>query len=311
MKRTILRVISVLLLLALILVSNLLDRQMERLDQQKAVADELLNEQRYGEAILAYGQLLQKTPVSWFGRDKAYLEQGMEGVLHSVDALLETLEGARYLADSGAIEGVLALATHPDVPASFREDLTARAAKGTAMLEAEAERIRREEEEREAQRRQGLLNEALEARAQGRLEEALELAKASGLQPELIEEIEAEIIQREDEGLEAEARAALDALNFTEALDLAEQIHDEALRETLRAEIIAAFDTDLAAKAREAIDVRQFTEAIAFSEQIHDETFRGEIVTEIDTALAEEVRKAIDAQQFTEATAIAEQVHDE
>ena len=140
MKRTILRVISVLLLLALIAASNLADRQMERLDRQKAVADELLNDQRYGEAIPAYGQLLQKTPVSWSGRDKTYLEQGMEGVLRSVDALLETLEGARYLADSGAIESVLALATHPDVPASFREDLAARAAKGTAMLEAEAER---------------------------------------------------------------------------------------------------------------------------------------------------------------------------
>ena len=315
MKRTILCVISVLLLLALILASNLLDRQMERLDQQKAVADGLLTDQRYGEAILAYGQLLQKTPVSWSGRDKAYLEQGMDGVLRSVDALLETLEGARYLADSGAIEDVLALATHPDVPASFREDLAARAAKGTAMLEAEAERIRREEEEREAQRRQGLLNEALEARAQGRLEEALELAKASGLQPELIEEIEAEILQKRDEELTAKAQAALDAMNYTGALDLAEQVHDEALRETLKTEIISKIDRDLTAETQEALDALKFSEALALAEQIHDETLRETLKTEImaesDKNLAAETQAALDALKFSEALALTEQIHDE
>ena len=315
MKRTILCVISVLLLLALILASNLLDRQMERLDRQKAVADGLLTDQRYGEAIPAYGQLLQKTPVSWSGRDKAYLEQGMDGVLRSVDALLETLEGARYLADSGAIEDVLALATHPDVPASFREDLAARAAKGTAMLEAEAERIRREEEEREAQRRQGLLNEALEARAQGRLEEALELAKASGLQPELIEEIEAEILQKRDEELTAKAQAALDAMNYTGALDLAEQVHDEALRETLKTEIISKIDRDLTAETQEALDALKFSEALALAEQIHDETLRETLKTEImaesDKNLAAETQAALDALKFSEALALTEQIHDE
>lgn len=311
MKKTILRIISILLLLALIVLSNLADQTLSRLDRQQAAADGLLQEQKYGEAILAYGELLQKTSISFLGRDRGYLQPGMEGVLTCVDELLKTLEGAQYLADNRSIEGVLTLATHPDVPASFREDLKERAAQGAAMLEAEAERIRREEAEREAQRRQGLLNEGIEARAQGRLEEALELVKASGLEPELVGEIEAEIVQKRDEELAAEARSALDGLGFAEANALVEQIHDEKLK----AEIEAEMDTGLVAKAREAIGTLQFAEAGALAEQVHDEALResltGEIEAEMDKTLAAEVRSAIDEHTFTEAAALAEQVHDE
>ena len=319
MKKTILRILCLLLLLALIAASNLADRQMERLDQQKAAADRLLQKQSYGEAILAYGQLLQKTPISFLGRDKAYVQAGTEGALRCADALLETLEGAQYLQDDGSIEKVLALATHPDVPDSFREDLAARTAQGTAMLEAEAERIRREEEEREAQRRQGLLNEGLEARAQGRLEEALDLVRSSGLQPELAEEIEAEILQKQDEALTAEVQEALEAQQFAEAEALAEQIHDETLREPLQARITAESDAYWAAKTREAIAALQFDEATTVAEQVADEalreTLKGEIEVGIirvrDEGMAEEARAAIEALQFTEAAAIAEQVTDE
>ena len=63
-----------------------------------------------------------------------------------------------------------------------------------------------------------------------------------------------------DKNLAAETQAALDALKFSEALALTEQIHDEALREALKAEIMAESDKNLAAQAREALNALKFTE---------------------------------------------------
>ena len=246
MKKVILRSILVPLLLALIVGSNFVTNQIDRLDKLQAKADELLSQQRYDEALPAYGQLLQKTPISFFNRDKAYLDRGVEGVTASVDGLLETLEGAHYLAGTEALDQVLLQATHPALPETFRADLKERVQRGEALLEAEAERLRqeqvaREAAEAEARRRQALLDQALAARAQGQLEEAVELVKQSGLQPELIAEIEAEIetkrIKENDDRLSAEARAALSELRLSDALALAAQVIDEPTRTALLQEL--------------------------------------------------------------------------
>ena len=242
MKRIVLRMMLILLLLALAAGGYLLHREQQRLEGLVAQADGLLSEQRYGEAIPAYGALLQKTPVSFLGLGRTYVEQGAEGVLACVDALLETADGARYLQEDGTVSAILALATHPAVPASFRTGLEARAARGTALLEAEAERLRQEAEaqaaaEEEARRRQDLLEQALRAREEGQLEEALALVKESGLQPELIGEIEEQLQQAQDEALAAQARTALDGLHYSEALSLAGQMKDITAREALLTEL--------------------------------------------------------------------------
>ena len=242
MKKTVLRVILILLLLALGTGGYLLHGEQQRLAGRKARTDGLLSEQRYGEAIPAYGQLLQKTPFSFLGRDRAFVEQGMEGVLACMDELVKTTEGARYLQENGTVADVLALATNPAVPAAFQTELNEREERGAALLEAEAARLRQEAEEQaaaeaEAKRRQDLLEQALQARAEGRLEKALALVQGSGLQPELIGEIETEIRQKQDEALAGEARTALDSLRFSEALALAGQVGDAAAREALVTEL--------------------------------------------------------------------------
>jgi len=243
MKKTILRVILILLFLALIAAGTFVYAQVERLDDLKAQADVLLQEQQYDEAIPACAKLLEKTPISFIHRDKAYVEQGMAGVTTAVDALLETLEGARYLTENQVVDRVLSQANNPAIPDSFRKLLQDRVEQGEAMLEAEAERLRQEQAAREAaakaeaERRQALLDDALQARAEGRLEEAVKLVKESGLQPELIAEIEAQIVREHDEGVAAEARAALDALHLPEALALAVQATDESVRDALTQEI--------------------------------------------------------------------------
>ncbi len=236
----------VLLFIALIVANSLVSVQVERLDDLEEKAAELLSKEQYEEAVFACAKLLQKTPISVFGGDKTYVQKGMAGVTTAVDTLLETLEGARYLTEKGVVEDVLAQATHPAIPDSFRTELKDRVEQGAAMLEAEAERLRQEQAAREAaeaaakaeaERRQGLLDKAIEARAEGRLQEALELVKESGLQPELIGEIKDQIVREHDEGVAAEARAALDALKLPEALSLAAQATDETVRNALIQEI--------------------------------------------------------------------------
>ena len=246
MKKTFLRIIIALFLLALIAASNLVDRELTRLDGLLTSADALLAQQRYTEAIPAYGRLLQKTPISFLGRDRAYAEAGMTGVNAAVDALLETLDGAQVLTDSDAVSEVLALADNPAVPADFASALQGRVTQGAEMLAAEAERLRLEEEARqaaiaaaeaEAREKQGLLDRAVEARGQGRLQEAIDLVKASGLHLELIPEIEAQIVEEHDAAVAADARAALADLRLAEALALAAEMTDEAARDALQEEL--------------------------------------------------------------------------
>lgn len=246
MKKTILCVFLILLLVAAAAVGLFVMNELRQLKETEALADELLSEQNYGEAVPAYGQLLQETPISFLGWDRAYVERGQAGVLFCVDTLLGSLEGAGYLADNGSIPAVLACTTNPAVSDDFPSALEERAARGAAMLAAEAERIRQEEEARaaaqaaaeaEARRRQELLDAALAAREAGRLEEALALVKESGLRPELIGEIEDEIVRKHDEGLTADARAALEGLRLLDALTLAEQVTDPALRDGLTREL--------------------------------------------------------------------------
>ncbi len=106
----------------------------------------------------------------------------------------------------------------------------------------EAERIRREEAEKaaaraEERRRQAQLEEGLRAWNEGRLEEAAELVKASGLRPELLEEIEQARLRERDARTADRARAALEELDLGRALTLAEEVANEEIRTALRREI--------------------------------------------------------------------------
>ena len=75
MKKTVLRMILIGLLLALIGGVYLLSREQNRMGELKARADALMEQQSYTAAIPAYGQLLQQTPYSFLGRDKARSEE--------------------------------------------------------------------------------------------------------------------------------------------------------------------------------------------------------------------------------------------
>ena len=246
------RLIWIPLLLALLAGGFFVMGQLSRLRQAENEAKALLSREQYGEALSVYSQLLKKTPLSFIGLDKSYPVKGAEGVLVCADSLLKTEEGARYLTDSGALDDALPLATNPAVPDSFRTDVGGRTMRVADVLteaqarharerweavEAETLRLRADKRVAEAQQRRTLLEEALQARADGRLEEARALGKQSGPKPELIDEIDAEIIQKHDELLTAEAWAALDAMDLREALALAEQLMDGKQQSALQREL--------------------------------------------------------------------------
>ena len=246
------RLIWIPLLLAILAGGFFVMDQLGRLHKAEDEAHALLSQERYGEALLTYSQLLKKTPLSFIGLDKAYPAKGAEGVLVCADDLLKTEEGARYLVDSGALDDALTLATNPAVPASFQADVSSRTKQAAdVLIEAQAQharerweaaeaadlRLRADKRVAAAQERRALLEQALQARAEGRLEEARALVKRSGLKPELVDEIDAEIIEKHDELLAAEAWAALDAMDLSKALVLAEQLMDEQRQSALRQEL--------------------------------------------------------------------------
>ena len=98
MKKTVLRGILLSLLLALAAAGFLLYRAQSRLEGLQAQADSLLEEKNYGAAMTAYGRLLQRTPLSFFGGDRPFVIRGAAGVLSCGSALLDTPEGAALLA---------------------------------------------------------------------------------------------------------------------------------------------------------------------------------------------------------------------
>ena len=216
-----------------------------RLKHTNDQANDLRARGEYAQALSAYSRLMENDPLSFLPVDRAYVQAGADGVLACADALLETSDGARYLAENSVLEQVLSSATHPAVPGSFRTDATMRIQRNEAILAdlAAEQKALQEQAEKlaaEAQRRQALLEEALRAWDDGRLEEAQELVKQSGLQPELIDEIEAQIIREHDEAVAAQAQAVLENLELQKALTLAEQLIDPSAREALRQEIKTA-----------------------------------------------------------------------
>ena len=213
-----------------------------RLKHTNDQANDLRARGEYAQALNAYSRLMENDPLSFLPVDRAYVQAGADGVLFCADALLESSDGARYLAENNVLEQVLSSATHPAVPGSFRTDATMRIQRNEAILAdlAAEQKALQEQAEKlaaEAQRRQALLEEALRAWDDGRLEEAQELVKQSGLQPELIDEIEAQIIREHDEAVAAQAQAVLANLELQKALTLAEQLIDPSAREALRQEI--------------------------------------------------------------------------
>ena len=96
MKKTVLRGILLSLLLALAAAGFLLYRAQSRLEGLQAQADSLLEQKNYGAAMTAYGQLLQRTPLSFFSGDRPFVIRGAAGVLSCGTALLDLGCGAGF-----------------------------------------------------------------------------------------------------------------------------------------------------------------------------------------------------------------------
>ena len=132
-----------LLLLALAAGGVFVFKELGKLRQTERDADALLGEQKYIEALAAYGQLLQRTPISFTGLDGDYADRGVQGVRSCANVLTSTDEGSLELAKANAIESALTLATHPAVPDDFRADMDDQAQRCADLLaEAEARALR-------------------------------------------------------------------------------------------------------------------------------------------------------------------------
>ena len=82
----------------------------------------------------------------------------------------------------------------------------------------------------DALKRQKVLISAQRAREEGRLAEALALAKESGLQPELVGEIQQQIADENDRKLIDQAWEAMEALAPRRAMDILSGLSDDSLR---------------------------------------------------------------------------------
>ena len=241
-KRPVILIILVAVLLAASAGIGSVLIRMDRLKQASKQADDLRAQEEYAQALEAYSRLMEDDPLSFLPFDRDYVYAGADGVLACADALLETSDGVIYLTERRTLEQVLSRATHPAVPVSFQTDIETRVQRSAAILadmaaKQKALQEQAEKEAVEAQKRQALLEEALRARNEGRLEEAQELVRQSGLQPELIDEIEAQIVREHDEIVTTQALAALEDLELQKALALTEQLMDPSAREPLRQQI--------------------------------------------------------------------------
>ncbi len=206
--------------------------QLGRLEQVRQAADDRKAQGDYGTAMDCYSQLLADDPLSFTSFTNAYVCAGADGVVACADALLETSEGAHFLADNKMLDGALSRATHPAVPDSFAKEVERRSLLCEAILAQEAGDLvkalgllNKADLRRELSYpiesildREATLAAALQAREEGRYEDAIQLLTRSILEPELVAELRQQIVEEQDARIVAQAQAAMDALDPVTAI---------------------------------------------------------------------------------------------
>ena len=206
--------------------------RLDRLEQIRQAADDCKAQGDYPLAMGYYIQLLADDPISFTPFTNAYVSAGADGVIVCADALLETSEGAHFLARSQMLDYALSCATHPAVPASFDKDLERRSlvceailAQEDGDLEKALELLNQADLRRELSYpiesvldREATLAAALQAREEGRYEDAIRILTRSILEPEMVAELQQQIVEEQDARIMAQAQAAMDDLDPATAI---------------------------------------------------------------------------------------------
>ena len=228
-------VLAILLLVLLLLVTAAgvyVYLRMDNLEEARQTADDLKAQGKYAQALDLYARLMEDDPLSFISFTNAYVSSGADGVVACADALLETSEGAHYLAEYDVLQKAGTHATHPAVPAAFAGELERRSLLCEAILAQEAgdlekalELLNKADLRRELSYpiesvldREATLAAALQAKEEGRYEEAIRILTQSVLEPELVAELQQQIIEEQDARLMAQARAALEDLDPVTAI---------------------------------------------------------------------------------------------
>ena len=230
--RPVLLIVLLVLLLLVTAAGGYVFLRLDRLEQIRQAADDCKAQGDYPLAMGYYIQLLADDPISFTPFTNAYVSAGADGVIVCADALLETSEGAHFLARSQILDFALSCATHPAVPASFDKDLERRSlvceailAQEDGDLEKALALLNQADLRRELSYpiesvldREATLAAALQAREEGRYEDAIQLLTRSILEPELVAEIQQQIVEEQDARIMAQARAAMANLDPTAAI---------------------------------------------------------------------------------------------
>ena len=230
--RPVLLIVLLVLLLLVTAAGGYVFLRLDRLEQIRQAADDCKAQGDYPLAMGYYIQLLADDPISFTPFTNAYVSAGADGVIVCADALLESSEGAHFLARSQILDFALSCATHPAVPASFDKDLERRSlvceailAQEDGDLEKALALLNQADLRRELSYpiesvldREATLAAALQAREEGRYEDAIQLLTRSILEPELVAEIQQQIVEEQDARIMAQARAAMANLDPTAAI---------------------------------------------------------------------------------------------
>lgn len=206
--------------------------RLDNLEEARQVADDLKAGGNYARALDLYARLLEDDALSFTPFTNAFVSAGADGVVSCADALLETSEGAHYLAENDVLQKAQSHATHPAVPASFSRDMERRALLCQAILAQEAgdlekalELLNQADLRRELSYpiesvldREATLAAALQAREEGRYEDAIRILTRSILEPEMVAELQQQIVEEQDARIMAQAQAAMDDLDPATAI---------------------------------------------------------------------------------------------
>ena len=223
-------VLAILLLVLLLLVTaagGYVYWRLDGLEKTRQTADDLRARGEYAQALDLYARLMEDDPLSFIPFTNAYVSAGGDGVLACADALLETGEGAHYLAENDVLRKAGSHATHPAVSPAFAGELERRSLLCQAILAQEAgdlekalELLNKADLRRELSYpiesvldREATLAAALRAKEEGRYEDAIRILTRSVLEPELVAELQQQIVEEQDARLKAQARAALEAMD--------------------------------------------------------------------------------------------------
>ena len=231
-KRPVFLIVLLVLLLLVTAAGGYVFLRLDRLEQVRQAADDRKAQGDYSLAMDYYIQLLADDPLSFTPFTNAYVSAGADGVIACADALLETSEGAHFLARSQMLDFALSCATHPAVPASFDKDLERRSlvceailAQEDGDLEKALELLNQADLRRELSYpiesvldREATLAAALQAREEGRYEDAIRILTRSILEPEMVAELQQQIVEEQDARIMAQAQAAMDDLDPATAI---------------------------------------------------------------------------------------------